>query len=345
MKNYFIALNPSHENTAWSKAAEDVEFFLSQMGFHPIPVQRFLAGMESCLAETLPADEDGILLLQYPKILFEDFNFDWFLHCMRVHFPQYRLVALIHDLDSIRFGDFFTTGRIAEISTLNQFDFLIAVNDSMKTVLERHGALPRIYSMSLFDYTLKSGCRRVRHKTPTIAFAGNLKYEAFLYQLDKIDWKGTVLHLYGPNLNTQKWKPSAGCRFCGEFPPDELPDAVTDSFGLCWEGNSLDGCHGKIAEYLKYTNSHKTSFYLALGLPVILCEQMPTAAFIKRKHAGIVISSLHELPDAVNSLSEEDYQGLHKNCLRLSHKLRHGCFLGNVILQVMRDMQNCSSSA
>jgi len=27
MKNYFIALNPSHENTAWSKAAEDVEFF------------------------------------------------------------------------------------------------------------------------------------------------------------------------------------------------------------------------------------------------------------------------------------------------------------------------------
>ncbi|QNO18932.1 hypothetical protein [Caproicibacterium amylolyticum] len=339
MKNYYIALTPTLENTAWSKATDDVEYFLCKMNFQPIPVSACGQNTEVCLSQMLGQQSQGIVLLQYPKILFENFNLSGFLNCMKRNHQNYKSVALVHDLDSIRFGNFFLDGQLPELAALNQFDYLIAVNDSMAAVLKEHGAKPPIYSLTLFDYRLDSGFEMHRSWSPTAVFAGNLKYEKFIYQLHELDWKSSTLNVYGPNFDASSFVSCTAVTYCGELPPDALATEVADSYGLCWEGDSLDRCRGKISAYLKYTNPYKVSFYLALGLPVILSKQMAAASFIEQNNAGVAIDSLRKLPEVLTAISEREYQSMCENCLRLSQKLRHGYFLSCAVQQIEYDMQ------
>ena len=94
----------------------------------------------------------------------------------------------------------------------------------------------------------------------------------------------------------------------------------------------------KIGEYLKYTNPHKTSLYLALGLPVIISADISTASFIKKENVGVVIQSLNDLPDVLNNISNDEYEVLRKNALALSVKLRDGYFIKNVIKEIERSI-------
>lgn len=164
-------------------------------------------------------------------------------------------------------------------------------------------------------------------RSPTAVFAGNLKYEKFIYHLHELDWKSSTLNVYGPNFDASSFVSCTAVTYCGELPPDALATEVADSYGLCWEGDSLDRCRGKISAYLKYTNPYKVSFYLALGLPVILSKQMAAASFIEQNNAGVAIDSLRKLPEVLTAISEQEYQSMCENCLRLSQKLRHGYFL------------------
>ena len=45
------------------------------------------------------------------------------------------------------------------------------------------------------------------------------------------------------------------------------------SFGLVWDGISVETCAGVYGEYLKVNNPHKTSLYLASGIPVIIWKE------------------------------------------------------------------------
>ena len=44
----------------------------------------------------------------------------------------------------------------------------------------------------------------------------------------------------------------------GVFKPEELPRVLDGSYGLVWDGDSLDECSGNIGEYLKINKNPKT---------------------------------------------------------------------------------------
>lgn len=344
MENYYVTVNRSAENTAWEKSVADVESFLDSIGFKPVSVQRCVISTETYLPEVLsPGPENkGILLIQFPRILFDGFNLKWFLGYMKKNFGSYKLVALVHDLDSIRFGDFFATDILAEVPLLNGFDYLITVNDAMLDVLKNHGAVSKLRSMSVFDYAIENNqvIRRQDSQTLSVAFAGNLKYSKsqFVYELDKLNLGQIRISLYGPYLDSDKFKPSANVIYRGEFPPEDLPGVMNEDFGLCWDGNRLDCCSGKHGEYFKYSNPHKVSLYLAMGMPVIVSEEISTAKFIKKEHAGIIIRSLYELPEILNNITKSEYQELKNNCSRLSEKLRNGYYLKQAVQSIEQDI-------
>lgn len=344
MDNFYITSNLTQEKTAWNKAVADVEYFLGFMGFKPVSIQQLIAKKENYLTGLLSREKKGMVIVQYPRIFFEGFDPSaWFLGYMKTHYSNYKTVALLHDIDSIRFGEFSITNVITEVPVLNQFDYIITVNEAMASVLNEHGALPKMFPMKIFDYAMQEQRKtsKSKNKFPTVAFAGNLKYtkSQFLYDLNKIDLKSTVINLYGPYLEFDKFRSTEHVQFKGEYSPDVLPDVITEDFGLCWDGDCLDHCGGKNGEYFKYSNPHKVSFYLALGIPVIVSKDISTAAFLEKEHAGIVISSLHEMPDVLSQVTNEAYQSLQENCARVSEKLRSGYYLKHVVNNIQDELQ------
>ena len=59
------------------------------------------------------------------------------------------------------------------------------------------------------------------------------------------------------------------------------------SFGLVWDGMSSETCKGSFGEYLRINNPHKTSLYLASGIPVIIWSKAALAEFIEKNKCGI----------------------------------------------------------
>lgn len=338
LNNFYLSLKVEQDGTAWFKSTIDMEHFLDEMGFHAIPMQCCKQDF-NCLSQYLsPTDKDaGILLVQSPRTEFEGLDLPEFIRYVREKYGNYKLAAVVHDLDSVRYGDFFVDHDLKEAARLNLFDYLISLNDNMTELLKEQKMTPKIFTLKLFDYVLKD----LPGDNPSIAFAGNLQFEksAFLYDLYKVDFKNVKVHLYGPGLEKEKFKASENISYFGSFSPDDLPFVIKDKFGLCWEGNSLDHCGGKFCKYMKYGNPHKTSLYLAMGLPVIISKDIGAAAFVEKEHVGITISSLHEIPERLNQISDLEYKILRKNCLKISSRLRNGYYIKQVIDQIKADIQ------
>ena len=60
---------------------------------------------------------------------------------------------------------------------------------------------------------------------------------------------------------------------------------------------SSETCKGSFGEYLRINNPHKTSLYLASGIPVIIWSKAALAEFIEKNKCGITVDSLYEIAD------------------------------------------------
>lgn len=350
MNKYFISISPELENTAWYKAIIDVEYFLISMNFKPIPLYDCIHDMENCLSnilspggKTQEPDEAGIIFIQYPRSSFEGLNLFSFTNLIKGKYKSMKIVGLVHDLDSMRYGNFFKTNILTEVNEINLFDYVIAVNTSMSNLLKEQGVTSKVYSLNIFDYMLNDKLPEKEKKnndTITIAYAGNLKYSKspFVYQLQNIDFNNIVVMLYGPGFNEERFQSSSNVKYMGNFLSNNLPFNIDADYGLCWDGDYLNTCGGTIGEYLKYTNPHKTSLYLAMGMPVIISSKITTSEFIKQENAGVIIDSLYDLPSVLRSISEKEYINLQKNAKNLSKKLRNGFFLKNIIKKIEKSI-------
>jgi len=174
-----------------------------------------------------------------------------------------------------------------------------------------------LYSGSLLD---KSTC-----KESSIAIAGNLavgksKYISLLPTLGQ----ELKIHLFGPNYIEEPQV--SNIIYHGQFKPDELPQFLEGAFGLVWDGDTLDTCSGNTGNYLRYNNPHKVSLYLASGLPVIVWKESAIAAFIEKNNLGLTVKSIYNIPQAIQTLTDEQYAIMKKNVTVQSSMLREGYY-------------------
>ena len=90
---------------------------------------------------------------------------------------------------------------------------------------------------------------------------------------------------------------------------DDFIKQVRGNFGLVWDGDSLEECHGDFGSYLKYNTPHKASFYLRARLPIIVWKESAIAPLVEEKGVGFAINSLKELPGSPASSSEAESAG------------------------------------
>ena len=162
----------------------------------------------------------------------------------------------------------------------------------------------------------------------TVAFAGNLEKSPFLKKL--IAKEHNILYrLYGKN-NPFDLDDKSNVEYCGGFLPEQV-DSLQASWGLVWDGDSLETCAGITGDYLRYNSPHKLSQYIAAGIPVIVWEDSAVAKFVISYNLGICVKNLNLLDKILNSIQQEQYDQIVASVQTMSCRLRNGSMLKEAI--------------
>ena len=269
----------------------------------------------------------GVLLIQFPILnsLFFNNLAAGILEKVKAK-KNLKVIVLIHDLDSIRFPGEKEKQEKHEKIFWDLADVIIVHNYRMKEYLRKQGVQKPMVALGIFDYILEpQGIKDRESHFQEVVIAGNLDGNKAQYLRKLRELKQLEFRLYGPGFE-ERMK-DKNVVYKGVYPPDQLPDKIQGGWGLIWDGSSLTGCQGNYGEYLKYNNPHKTSFYIAMEMPVIIWKKAAMARFVEENHIGITVDSLEELPDVLNQISYEKYKEIARNTRKVSEKIRAGKYL------------------
>ena len=318
---YYLKEDYAYEKHAGSKARLDAEKIMLEEGYQPF--------FQNNNSNSITLTENDVLVLQFP-LLWHSLKALILTKLLKKR--QFKAYLLIHDIESLRnkslksVKDFkYSILHFLQNKTvLERVDGIIAHNDMMKEVLVRLG-IPekKIISLEIFDYLIPQYEVKKTYEKDTILLAGNfdIKKTKYARQLPK----SPNFSVYG--INFEEKNPPQNVHYNGAFTPDELPNHLQGGFGLVWDGDTPHTCSGMYGEYLKMNNPHKASLYLASGFPIIVWRQSALADFVRKNNCGILVNSLFEIADILDSISKEEYAELINNSKKIGDNIRNGYYL------------------
>ena len=340
---YYLKEEFLHDNNvknAGNKARNDVEEIVKREGYQALVLSvdnwyemstlKAQLHKSKAFGQALNQLKQGDeLLIQFPMLHHSFFTTH---HAKKAQKKGVKVHFIIHDLEALRYANLDTVPlkhkirvQIQESGLLGAADGIIAHNPIMKSVLVDKGVeADKIVSLGIFDYLIPNFQEKTGlTKNQPIIVAGNLAQEkaGYLYSLPE----EPAYNLYGVGFDESR--ALANETYFGSFLPDELPAALEGGFGLVWDGDSAETCSGVFGEYLRYNNSHKASLYLAAGFPVVVWEESALAHFVIDKQCGLAVSSLSDLKENLDTLSEEQYKEMLENAKQIGSKLRQGQYL------------------
>ena len=211
---------------------------------------------------------------------------------------------------------------------LSHTDYIIATNQAMKLWLEQQGLKKPIGALGFHDYLSPSVAADKKHQPNeawNIVYAGslNLRKNAFILKMQELDYQ-FKFHLYGNMEDYDAVAKDKNIVWHGFMNADDFIKQVHGNFGLVWDGDSLEECHGDFGSYLKYNTPHKASFYLRAGLPIIVWKESAIAPLVEEMGVGFAINSLKELPGCLASISEEEYAGMLTQTKQMAIAINNG---------------------
>lgn len=252
-----------------------------------------------------------------------------------LHLKGVFVVAIIHDLNGLRFRNSKELGH--ERKLLRFFSHLIVHNKMMCDFLRTDFPTDKMSLLWLFDYKTSGQEYNPRKLKKEITVAANLEKTQYLNQL--LTWNNFnaefVIFIYGTipkNLNLQDV--SNSIVFRGAINPEDLPLEIEGSFGMVWDGISLDTCTGSLGEYLRYNSPHKLSMYLAAGMPVIVWEQSAMAEWVLENKVGMAVISWTDAISKIEQLNASTYKEYCDHAKNISTRLRKGEFLKHVLGEI-----------
>lgn len=343
MKYQIVELN-LELNHAGSKATQDVYEIVRSLGYKAniirtaTTVDSFMAKIQrqifffiDWLKVYFSIEPNSIVFIQNPyhhKQLIRN----WVLEGLKRK-KNVKFISLVHDVEELRKGLYNNYYKSEFKTMLSLADVIIVHNDKMKDFFIKKGfPETKLVSLKIFDYLTdsKPSDSNVKFER-SISIAGNLdiKKSAYISQLGKL---GVVVNLYGPNFShlLEKYKE---IKYHGSFPASDIPNHLNSGFGLVWDGNSIDSCSGDFGEYLQYNNPHKLSLYLASGIPVVIWDKAAESKFVKENNLGLCVSSLYELQDKLNSITEQEFNEMVDNVEKQTDLLIHGKYTEASILE------------
>jgi hypothetical protein len=245
-----------------------------------------------------------------------------------------KIVCYIGDIDGIKDGDEKLLRK--EISFFKRFKYFVVHNKRMKDWLhtnvpgDRHAVMIRF-----FDFLAKPVLVQ-RYLSSNIVFAGYLAKSLFLEKLHVLEKTepSVHFHLYGPGQSNAMISQDNVTSY-GAEEPHTLPVKLKGSFGLIWEGDSIDKPSGSLGRYIEFISHHKLSLYILAGLPIIVAGSAASASLVKEYKIGFTIQSLYEIDEKIKAVSETDYREMQANMEPLANKISKGDFLKSALDELM----------
>ena len=343
MKLGYVSEIPRKVNNAGAKARQDLNSIL---------YKRYGKGVANCAATNsnnifekiayvlnpknlvnflkLYSVKEEYLVLQYPLV----FGANRLLQCAYSNaLKKNHPVLIVHDINILRgYGN---RSLEDEVNVYNNCRAIIVHNNSMKRRLSEVGVVVPMLTIDLFDYLVKEDipCNKYNFGKEVV-FAGNIAKSKFLED-EELGKLPIQFNLYGDGVGINTRTTSfLNVKYYGSLAPDELPYKLKGSFGLIWDGNSVNTCDGGEGKYLKVNNPHKLSLYIVSAIPVIVWKEAAVAKFIEEHKIGITINSLSEISDKIDALGEEGYNQLLVNLKELQRKVSQGYYLNSVLDKV-----------
>lgn len=339
MNIYF--LSESKENTflGGEKARKDIDQIFHDLKYHAIYIDNcrisrtkkeyiinYIKQFRNWYRIHKNIEMNSLLFIQYP-------NADYKLNIKNIKKlkdkKNVKVVALIHDLPSIQDQ---SIKKEIENELLRQFDFLICHNDKMKKVLikkigiEKH----KLVCLEVFDYLSDKEIKRRINKNEGITIAGNLARNktGYIYKLLE---NGTLkLNLYGPNFDIKDY---SGYR--GVMSPEKLIEEIYGSYGLIWDGDSLERCTGTFGEYQKINNPHRVSMNLAAKMPLIIWNEAALSDFVRENKVGIIVNSLNDIEKIISNVTDKEYNEMLENLEIISSRVTSGFYTKKAVREVV----------
>ena len=329
---YFLKETYVKANHAGPKARMDAEAIMVDVGFE----EYYLS--ESRKKNVL--NKNDIIVLQFP-LLWKSLKKQIRMRFLKK--KNFKAYLLIHDIESLRnkkiktFSDFKHSiiYYLQNKTVLERVNGIIAHNDKMKSELVKMGInKEKIISLEIFDYLIPNFIEDKNYDKDKILLAGNFDIRKTKYA--RILPEKPDFEIYGINFENNNLPNNV--QYKGSFSPEELPNHLQGGFGLVWDGDSARTCSGMYGEYLKINNPHKASLYLASGFPIIVWKQSALADFVRNNNCGILVNSLFEILESLESMSEDEYQELVKNSKRIGEKIRQGYYLKTALEKCEREL-------
>ena len=329
---YFLKETYVKANHAGPKARMDAEAIMVDVGFE----EYYLS--ESRKNNVL--NKNDIIVLQFP-LLWKSLKKQIRMRFLKK--KNFKAYLLIHDIESLRnkkiktFSDFKHSiiYYLQNKTVLERVNGIIAHNDKMKSELVKMGInKEKIISLEIFDYLIPNFIEDKNYDKDKILLAGNFDIRKTKYA--RILPEKPDFEIYGINFENNNLPNNV--HYKGSFSPEELPNHLQGGFGLVWDGDSARTCSGMYGEYLKINNPHKAYLYLASGFPIIVWKQSALADFVRNNNCGILVNSLFEILESLESMSEDEYQELVKNSKRIGEKIRQGYYLKTALEKCEREL-------
>lgn len=312
-----------------TQAVRDITTICMREGYRPLTrYTSSLKGMSSVLdvlllLKLMFLPSDTIMVYQHPTA-FSQPVFSCFMRMIKLR--KIRMIALIHDLEMYRIKNKTSTDRERKILAFSKA--IISHNERMTQFLVEQGFdEQKIVNLEIFDYLTERPYSKVKREIPvsdrSLIVAGNLnpKKCGYLYKL--IEKNCIPLDLYGVNFEAEI-SGYRNIKYHGAFPATELPYCIAGGFGLVWDGDSVETCSGNYGEYLKINNPHKTSLYLASGIPVVIWKKAALADFVVKNRLGFTIDSLTDIEKKIASVTSEEYKEIKDNAVQMAERMTIG---------------------
>lgn len=244
-----------------------------------------------------------------------------------------RCICYLADIDGIK--DASAEKLKEEKAILSEFTYFIVHNERMKTwVCENISENAKTVQLEFFDFLAKPA-QNHPVLSKEIVFAGNLQKSEFLRNLPLIITAQPALrfNLYGPGMFEMD-ESFGSIIHHGVFSPTELPAKLVGSFGLVWDGDSVERPSGILGHYLQFITHHKVSLYILAGLPILVPSSAGSASLVLKYGIGVVVDSLFDLDSTINSISEAEYQTMQENMRPLAEKISSGRCLEDALREL-----------
>lgn len=341
MKTYQIIEDYENLNHAGSKATNDAVQIFREIGAIDIPI--LVSTRKKSIIHLLrrqlnfyinwrkiyrQVENNSIVILQNP-FRFRQFGRTKLLLKLKKK-KDVKIISLIHDVELLRYDNPKNQKEFQE--TLKIADRLIVHNQQMKSWFIKRGVeSDKLIVLEIFDYLSEKSSEEKTTYSKNVYIAGNLAKDKspYVYNLEQVP--KVQFNLMGVNYNSDNEIHNVS--YLGSFLPEEVPSKLNNGFGLVWDGPSVETCSGVTGDYLRYNNPHKLSLYLSSALPVIIWSEAAESEFVTKYGVGITVSSLKELADEINSITEEKYENMVRNTIQIKEKLQSGHYLKKAITQ------------